>query len=166
MRAVYALYDSPEAAQIAVDRLRSAGIADREITIQSSEPLEMYEFGHRDHHTWMNWIAAFGGLIGLNVGYWLTSITQKAWAIDTGGMPIVSGWTNLIVIFELTMLGGVFASVITLLTTARIPSRLPKLYDPEVSNGKILIGVTNPADTVRVENALRESGAEELKSLS
>jgi hypothetical protein len=165
MKALYALYDSPEAAQIAVDRLRSAGIADRAITIQSSEPLEAYEFGQRDHHTRMNWIAALGGLIGLNVGYWLTSITQQIWPIVTGGMPIVTNWTNMIVIFELTMLGAVFASVITLLVTGRIPGRMPRLYDPEVSNGRILIGVAEPVDAVKVETALRIAGAE-LKSIS
>ena len=48
-------------------------------------------------------------------GYFLTSITQQAWPIVTGGMPIVTNWSNLIIIFELTMLGAVFASVITLL---------------------------------------------------
>ena len=165
MKAVYALYETPEDAQIAVDRLRAAGFADREITIQSSEPLEAYEFGQRDHKTHMNWIAIFGAFIGLNAGYWLTSITQKLWAINTGGMPIVSGWTNMIVIFELTMLGAVFASVATLLITAKIPARLPQLYDPEVSNGKILIGVANPSDSIKVENALREAGVEELKSI-
>src|SRR5262245_36557365 len=124
MKAVYALYSTPEAAQRAIDALRARGIADRTITVLSSEPFEEYEFARKDRGTWMTWIAGLGGLIGLVAGYLLTSITQQLWPINTGGMPIVTNWSNLILMFEVTMLGAVFATVITLLITARIPSRL------------------------------------------
>src|SRR5262245_11672283 len=120
MKAVYGLYSTPEAAQRAVDGLRSKGIAESKITILSSEPLEEHEFGQRDRHTWMTWIAAGGGLIGFTTAYLLTYITQLLWPINTGGMPIVTNWSNMIILFELTMLGTVFATVITLLITARI----------------------------------------------
>src|SRR6185436_3453473 len=112
----------------------------------------------RDHHSYMTWIAGLGGLIGMTTGYLLTSVTQKLWAINTGGMPIVTNWTNLIVIFELTMLGAVFATVLTLLASARIPTRVPQLYDAEISRGKILVGVANPAHAEKVERALRKVG--------
>lgn len=158
MKAVYALYSNPESAQRAVDGLRAEGIADRQITVMSSEPLEEYAFAQRDRDTWMTWIAGLGGLIGLSTGYLLTSITQSLWPLDTGGMPIVSHWPNLIVMFELTMLGAVFATVITLLVTARIPSRQPEFYDPDISSGKILVGVANTPDVAGVERALRASG--------
>ena len=167
MKAIYALYGTPNSAQRAVDALRAAGIPERQITIQSSEPLEEYEFGQRDKETWMTWIAAGGGLIGLLTGYFLTSLTQQAWVINTGGMPIVTNWTNLIVIFELTMLGAIFASVITLLITAKLPGRMPKLYDPEISAGKILIGVGNVSGNTAgaVERALQSGGAKELRTI-
>src|SRR5262245_51146800 len=102
MKAVYALYGTPESAQEAVNALKAAGIAEDRIAVQSSEPLEEYEFGQRDRATWMSWIAVGGGLIGLAAAYLLTSLSQQAWPIDTGGMPIVTNWTNIIVIFELT----------------------------------------------------------------
>ena len=35
-------------------------------------------------------------------------------------MPIVPNWTNLIIIFEMTMLSAIIATVITLLVTAGI----------------------------------------------
>jgi len=166
VKAVYALCSTPESAQRAVDGLRAAGVADRQITILSSEPLEEYEFGKRDRETWMTWIAALGGLIGLSTGYLLTSVTQNLWPFNTGGMPIVSKWPNLIVMFELTMLGAVFATVITLLVTAKIPGRHPELYDPEVSDGKILVGVANPRDPAIIERALRANRAGKLKTVS
>ncbi len=166
MKAVYALYTSPESVQRAVDGLRAAGVAEKAITIMSSEPLEEYEFGRRDQKTWMTWIAAGGGLIGMLTGYLLTSITQQAWPMNTGGLPIVTHWSNLIPIFELTMLGAVFATVITLLVSARIPGWQPRLYDPEISNGKILVGVENPADAAAIERTLRASGTGTLKIIS
>src|SRR5207248_1680518 len=123
-----------------------------------------YAFAHRDRDTWMTWIASLGGLIGLITGYLLTSLTQKAWALDTGGMPIVTNWTNLIVIFELTMLGAVFAAVFTLLISAKIPGREVPFYDPAIADGKILIGVANPRESAAVERALLAAGVRQVKT--
>lgn len=144
MKAVYALCPDGRSAQEAVDRLRLAGLADREITIISSEPMEDHEFGRRDQRTWMWWIAAAGGVAGLAAGTFLTRMTQTAWPLPTGGMPITPWWPNLIVIFELTMLGVILATVTTLVVTAGLPGRGSRLYDPEVTNGRILVGVENP----------------------
>lgn len=144
MKAVYALFADPDSAQRAVENLRDAGVADREITVISSEPFEDHEFSHRDRATWIYWIAAAGGVVGLTFGYWLTSVTQRAWPLQTGGMPIVAMWPNLVVMFELTMLFAIVATVVTLLVTAKLPRRRPSLYDPEVSNGRILVGLEDP----------------------
>ena len=165
MKGIYALYSSAESAQRAVDGLLAAGIADEKITIYSSEPMEEFRFGQRDRETWMPWIAVAGAGLGLSAGYLLTSLTQKAWPIITGGMPIVSNWTNIIIMFELTMLGAVLATVITLLTTAKLPTRQLEFYDPQVAAGKILIGVVSPRDGELVERTLRGAGRGTLKIL-
>ena len=165
MTAIYGLYTTPDNAQRAFDQLRAAGISESEITVMSSEPLEEYEFGSRDRQTVMPWIAVLGAAAGLTGAYLLTSLTQEAWAINTGGMPIVTNWTNMIVMFELTMLGAVFATVLTLMKTARLPGRLPKFYDPEISRGKILVGV-GQIDEQRlavVEAAFQSTGVETVK---
>lgn len=159
MKAVYGLYVDPDSAQRAVDALRAAGVANRDILVMSSEPFEEYEFSHRDKATWLHWIAGAGGASGFTVGYFLTSITEQLWPIKTSGMPIVAGWPNAVVIFELTMLGAILATVITLFITAKLPNRGPRLYDPEVSDGYILVGVDNPADAARLEAALAIDGA-------
>ena len=162
MSAVYALYSTPDAAQRAVNGLRAAGIGDDRITILSSEPIEQHEFAHRDKATWMGWIAAAGGVTGLAFATWLTRMTELAWPLPTGNMPIVTWWPNLIIMFEMTMLFAILAAVITLLVTARLPGRRPALYDPDVMNGKILVGVENPRDAALVERAL---GAGEIRRL-
>jgi ActD protein len=167
VKALYALYTDPDSVQRAVDGLRSAGVAEREIVVMSSEPFEEYEFSHRDSATWLHWIAGLGGVLGLTAGYWLTRTTQMLWPLKTSGMPIVSPWPNLIVIFEMTMLGAILATVVTLLITAKLPSRLPHLYDPEVTNGYILVGVQQPSADLapRMMAALESAGQGRVKSV-
>jgi ActD protein len=166
VKAVYALFADPDSAQRAVENLRAAGVSDREITVISSEPFEEYEFSHRDRATWIYWIASAGGAVGLCAGYWLTSATARAWPLQTGGMPIVAMWPNLVVIFELTMLFAIVATVVTLLVTAKLPGRRPALYDPEVSNGRILVGVADPRLPIEtIERALAVRGGGRLKTI-
>jgi Protein of unknown function (DUF3341) len=146
---LYALYSDPDAVQRAVDQLRRAGATEAEIEVISSEPFEEYEFSHRDSATWIYKIALAGGVAGFTAAWFLTSITQRLWPLETGGMPIVSGIPNAIVIFEVTMLGAILATVGTLLVTASIPSPAGKMYDEEVSDGYILVGIEKPAPDAR-----------------
>ena len=165
MSAVYALYPDGDSAQRAVNSLKAAGLGEDAITVVTGEPLEHYQFFETDKSTWMWYIASFGGLVGLAFATWLTRMTELAWPLNTGNMPIVAWWPNLIVIFELTMLGAILATVITLFITAKLPRRTPAFYDPEVTNGKILVGVENPseASVPALERALIAGGAAELK---
>jgi hypothetical protein len=153
--AVYALYPDGASAQRAVDGLRAAGVADRDITVLSSQPIEGYEFGQVDKASWMWWIACGGGLVGMSAAVGLAWVTEMSWPINVGNMPTWAWWPNLIIMFELTMLGAILATVITLIVTARL-GRGSRLYDPEVSDGQILVGVENPlASAVRdLETAL------------
>ena len=165
MKAVYALYAEARDVQRVFHGLLAAGLPEREIVIISSDPIEEYEFSHRDHATWMYWIAAGGGLIGLLAATWLTRMTELAWPLPTGNMPLVTWWPNIIVMFEMTMLGAILATVVTLLITAGIPRRAAALYDPEVSDGKILVGVENPQAglVAKIEHALASGGGTEIR---
>ncbi len=161
MKAVYGLYPDPDSAQRAVDLLRGANVEDRSIVVLSSEPFDEYEFGRREHKTIMPWLAALGGLACGLGAFAFVAFTQRAYPLPTGGMPIVSLWPNGIITYEFTMLGAVLATLVTLIITARSPRQSARLFDPEVSNGKILIGVVNPpeASGTEVEEALRSAGA-------
>lgn len=146
MKAVYGLYSDGRSAQQAVNRLRAAGIPDREITVLSSQPMEDYEFGKMDKANWLWWFACLGGLVGLTGGTLFSRYAETSWPIEVGGLPIVAWWPNLIVVFELTMLGAILATVIALVVTAFVPSRGRTLYDPEVTAGRILVGVEEPRE--------------------
>jgi hypothetical protein len=146
VKAVYALYEDPAIVQRAVNSLRALGVAERDIVVMSSEPFEEWEFSHRDKATWLHWIAGVGGAVGFAAGYALTSTTQQLWPIRTSGMPIVAMWANTIILFEMTMLGAILATTVTLFITAKLPRRLPHFYDPAVTEGYILVGVDEPAE--------------------
>ena len=165
MKAVYALYSDGSAAQQAVNRLRAAGLADRDITILTAQPMEDFEFGHIDKQSYMWWIACLGGLIGNATGFFLAWLTETSWPMNVGGLPTFAWWPNLIIIFELTMLGAILATVITLIVTAFIGDRGRTLYDPEVTEGKILVGVENPRDPGPIEQALRAAPGGVLKTV-
>ena len=159
MSALYALYDDGDKAQTAVDALRAGGVHDDEITVVTSEPMEDYEFGALNRDSWLWYIASAGGVTGCAFATWLTRFTEVAWPLPTGNMPIVAWWPNLIVIFELTMLGAILATVITLLVAGALARGVPKLYDPAISDGKILVGVESPRDRAAVERALASAGS-------
>jgi hypothetical protein len=80
-------------------------------------------------------------------------------------MPLVAPWPTGIITYECTMLGAVLTTIVALLIATRLPNWKPKLYDPEVSHGKILIGALEASDSVRaeLENRLRGSGAVKVK---
>ena len=158
MKAVYGLYPDGHSAQQAFNRLRASGIAPADITVITAQPMEEFEFGNLDKTTYMWWFACLGGLIGMATGFGLSYLTEHAWEINVGGLPIFAWWPNLIIIFELTMLGAITATVITLIVTALLPTRGRNLYDPEVTDGKILIGVENPPDSA-VADLQRSLGA-------
>jgi hypothetical protein len=165
-RAVYGLYPDGHSAQQAVNRLRAAGLADRQITILSAQPMEDFEFGHIDSKSWLWWIACFGGLLGMTAAFGLTWLTEMSWPINVGGLPIYAWWPNLIIIFEMTMLGAILATVIGLVITAGL-GRGGGLYDPEVTDGSILVGVENPAaDTVAdLQKALESPTGARVKTI-
>ena len=168
MTAIYGLYPDPGTAQRAVDGLRAAGLSERDIIVMSGEPVDAYEFGRRDEATWLPWIATAGGIVGFCLGAWLTTMTQRAWPIETGGMPIVPWWPNLIVMFELTMLGGIVATVVGLLITAGIPGRTAPIYDPAVTDGFILVGVLNPPENsvTNLDRVLSTAGVGRITTLT
>src|SRR6478672_7773257 len=165
MTCMYGLYDHPSAAQRVYTQLRRAGVPDRDITVISAEPFEAFGFSHRDHSLILFRLALLGGILGFITGVGLTVGTERAWPLVTGGMPIVAWWPNIIVIFELTMLGAILTTVVSLLVTSRLPTRKRALYDLEIAAGKILVGAPvtpEQADTIR--RALDMGGALAIKN--
>ena len=155
MTAIYGLYEEPGAAQRAFNALRAVGVAKDEITVISCEPFEAFEFSERDKSLALFRLAGHGGLFGFVCGVLLTTGTERAWPLNVGGMPIVAWWPNIVITFELTMLGAILTTVVSMLVAARLPTMKKALYDPAVSDGKILVGVSLTPD--RTPDAIRQA---------
>ncbi len=168
VNSIYGLFADPDAADRGVNALRHAGVAQDQIVVMSSEPHEGHAFSLLDHKTIMPWLAALGGVVGGACGFLLARYTQVAYPepLITGGMPLVAPFPSAIVTYELTMMGAVITTVVTLLITARLLKWKQPLYDSEISYGKILVGVLGPSGAARtdLENRLRSAGAEKIKT--
>jgi hypothetical protein len=166
VKAIYGLYPDGASAQQAVNRLRAAGTSDDQITVMSAQPMEDFEFGRMHKATWMWWFACVGGLVGMLAALGLAWITETSWPLDVGGLPTFAWWPNLIITFELTMLGAILATVVTLVVTARL-GRRGAFYDPAVSDGKIVVGVANPAESAvaGLQAALAAAPGAEVKTI-
>jgi hypothetical protein len=170
MKALYALFSDPDAAQRAVNALKRGGgplgIGERQIVVVTAEPFDGYDFSDEHSQTRIFLLASIGAVVGALLGYGLTRFTQMSYPLNTGGMPIVTPLTNGIIIYEMTMLGAILWALITLLVAARLPHFGPSLSDPAIWHGKILVGVTNPPDEARseLEKQLRQAGASEVKT--
>jgi len=167
MKGMYGLYKDGFAAQRAVDSLRSAGVADNDITVISGAPMEDFEFSHINGQNRLWYVACAGGLIGFAIAYLLVTATSSAWPMNVGNMKTIAWWAFLVPVFEMTMLGAILATVGTLIVTAGLGRRRPVLYDPAVSDGKILVGIENPSQGKmgEVERALLVAPGITLKTI-
>jgi hypothetical protein len=172
MDATYGLFSSSAAARLALAALRTGspalGIKQESIIVISSVPLEGEGLGWNEQRSRMPWLAVLGGLAGGTTGFALASLTQRAYPLPTGGMPILAPWPTGIVMYELTMLGAILTTIVTFLITARLPRYKDRIYDPEVSYGKVLVGVA-AADrdlSAKVTQRLYEQGAEQVKEIT
>jgi hypothetical protein len=82
-------------------------------------------------------------------------------------MPIVAWWPNIIIMFEMTMLGAILATAVSLFVTTELPAIRSRVYDPQVSQGKIMVAVERPRDqdVQRLERTLRGSGVEDIRKI-
>jgi hypothetical protein len=172
MDTIYGVFSSPDLARKALSALRTGSpelrIKNESIIVVSSVPLEGEGLCWNEQRTLMPWLAVVGALLGGTAGYALASFTQRTYPLPTGGMPIVALWPTGIVIYELGMLGAIITTIVTLLITARLPRYSNRIYDPEVSYGKVLVGVTE-ADRdlgAKVKQRLHEQGAEQVKEIT
>src|SRR5215475_13260079 len=119
---IFVVCSETDLAKQSVDALLSAGIPMSDITILSSEPFEHY--GVQSHQrTLMPWIAACGGIVGGIGGFLLASLTQRSYAIHTGGMQVVTLWADGIITYELTMLGAILTTGVVFLVTGILRGR-------------------------------------------
>ena len=156
---IFVVCSEPRSASQSVDALVSAGIPTDDIVVVSSEPLEQH--GVPSHQkTIMPWLVVLGAALGGTSGFLLASLTQKNYMIHTGGMQVVTLWTDGIITYELTMLGAILTTALVFLLTGLRGGRTRLRADAEVSEGKVVVSTTSLRAPLREKTlaALRAFG--------
>jgi hypothetical protein len=148
-----------------VRRLREAGFAGSNFTILSSIP---YPEGAFETDTGRSRIRAFGllgGFVGALIGITTVAGTSLAYALPTGGKPIVPIPVTAVITYELTVLSVMLFSLFRFLFEARLPSTGGRLQDPRIADGMIglIVRCETEEQTRQAEQTVSSLGASETR---
>lgn len=163
-RSVLGLFTDENRAADALDALRAEGYGMSEYEILTGTPYPEGTFGEAEPaHKLFRW-PLVGAACGFIVGLVLTTGTQLAYPLVTGGKPILSIPPMAIIMYEGTMLGAIIFTVIGIIFESRLPRLFMGAYDTRITEGYIGVSVTTEQDRVgRAEEVLRRIGAEDIK---
>ena len=148
----------------AIDKLHMMGITDEKMEVISGVPFNHDVLGRPKLPTFIPRLAMGGAMIGLVAALFLIFGIPGLYPLQVGGQPIYPFPPFLIVGFELTMLGLMGTAFLGLLLAGRLPSYEPKVYVPEISDGKIALVFPCPVEQqTQFEEAMRSVGAEQVK---
>ena len=163
-RSIIGLYTDENAAADALDALRSAGYETTEYEILTGTPYPEGTFGeHEPEHKLFRW-PLMGAVCGFIVGLILTTGTQLAFPLVTGGKPILGIPPMAIIMYEGTMLGAIIFTVIGIIFESRLPRLFMGAYDTRITEGYIGVTVTTSQERIgEAEEVLKGTEAEEVK---
>lgn len=107
-------FSDPESAAAAVDALAAAGVDPRAMELYSRRPLERYPDALR-RKSFLSLGAVAGAIAAGGGATALMAWIQRDYPLNTGGMPIVSGWSTGVVSLEMALAGAVLGICVMLL---------------------------------------------------
>ena len=163
-RSVMGLFTDVDVAANALDSLRSEGYEAIEYEVVTGTPYPEGTFGEAEPvHKLFRW-PLIGAVCGFIMGLVLTTGTQVAYPLVTGGKPILGIPPMAIIIYEGTMLGAILFTVLGVVVESRLPRLFMGAYDTRITEGYIGVSVTSTEDrAIKAEAVLECSGAEEVK---
>ena len=167
-RSILGLFQEPSPAADAMDGLKQAGFELGSFDVMTGTPYPEGAFGEYVPQHRLFRFPAFGAIIGFTLAVFLTAATQLAYPVVTGGKPILSLFAMLIIMYEMTMLSGVIATVVGIIFESRLPNMKPGIYDGRITEGWIGVVVTFDDDSrvADAEGVLTKAGALEIKHAS
>ncbi len=163
-RSVLGLYTDEDAAADALDALRADGFGKGELEVLTGTPYPEGTFGEAEPVHSLFRFPLIGAACGFIVGLLLTTGTQLAYPLATGGKPILSIPAMAIIIYEGTMLGAIIFTVFGVIFESRLPRLFMGAYDTRITEGYIGVSVTSqPERMPPAEELLKSLGAEDIK---
>lgn len=159
-----AVFEDFEPASRGIDQLQQLGVGDDDMNVISGIPVKNTILGRPPAITYVSRIALFGAILGMALGLFFIYGVKYLYPLYVGGQPIFPVPQGIIITFEMTMLGLMGFAFIGMFVDSGFPSYTPKQYTPEISNGKIAVLFSCPADEQeKFINALKEAGAESVE---
>ncbi len=156
MTGLLASFDYVDSTVDAIEELRESGL--KAITAYTPYPEHMIEEALGYDQSPVRVFTLVGGMSGAAAGFALASFTSLDWPLITGGKPILSMPTYVIIAFELAILFGVLSTLIGMFINSRLPYVKPMIvYDPEFSAGRFGLYVTTSEDRIGEARRILES---------
>ncbi len=147
-----------------IDQLHALGVTDDKITIMSGMPYRAEIFGQPRVRGRVGHLALLGAILGVLTALFLTVGIFLLYPIHVGGQPLVPVPPSLIILFEVTMLGTMWAAFFSLLVENRFPVFRKQIYDPRITEGHIgVVAQVDEAQADQVIEILTANGAHHLK---
>ena len=157
-RHILALFNNFDEAEGAIYQLRAANIEGfnfDDLTLKS--PIEHHEVEEilGDRPIKVQWYTLVGAVLGGLLAFTLISGSQASFYSQMkGGKPIVPIPPNMVLTYEMFILGGVYITVLGFLICAGLPARRSPLYSAKVSEDQIGILVKADASAVATIKAV------------
>jgi len=164
IKSVLGLFQDANQAADAGDAVKETGLTENDIDFLTDCPYPEGAFGEREEPIKLFLFPFIGGILGFFGGIMVTSMTQMAYPLITGGKPILSLPPMAVVMYEGTMLGAILFTVLGVLFESRLPHKMTEAYDERVSQG--LIGVLVRAEEGKeqeINDVLSKAGAVDTK---
>ncbi len=163
---VLGLFPEVAATSRAIRQLHELGLSDEKITVMSGVPYSSRMLGRPRVRHRVGLVALAGAVLGLLTGLLLSVGLFLLYPLNQGGQPLVPIPPTLIVLFELTMLGTMWAAFFALVVFNRLPVFGRPAYSDRITRGDIGVLAQVDHDAVdRVATAMQESGAHEIQHL-
>jgi hypothetical protein len=161
-----ALFTDIDPAAAAVDKLHELDIPDNRLDIISGIPISEHILGRPKVSSSIPRLAMGGAFIGMILALFLIFGIPELFPLHVGGQPLLPYPVLYIVTFELGMLGLMGTAFIGLFIAGRLPTYEPKIYVPEISDGKIAVVITCPPEKEEeIEKAMSSVGAEWVRKV-
>ena len=157
---VLGIFDNADTAADATDVLIEAGCAQEDFEVLTGSPYPDGAFGEKTpaHHIYV--FPIIGALMGFCVALLLTSGTQIAYPMVTGGKPILAFPAMTIIFYEGTLLSAVLFTILGIIFESRLPRPFLEPYDPRITDGYIGLLVSCTEEKLdAVDQALRKGSA-------
>ncbi|MSQ08479.1 MAG: DUF3341 domain-containing protein [Dehalococcoidia bacterium] len=163
-KSVLGLFQDPDRAADAMDGLKEAGFELGTFDVLTGTPYPEGAFGEYVPQHRLFRFPAFGAIIGFTLAVVFTAATQLAYPVISGGKPVLALFAMLVIVYELTMLSAVVATVVGIIFESRLPNLNPGAYDTRITEGWIGVVVSTTSDKAgSAEHVLKRAGALEVK---